>query len=98
MKGFSEVQNSSEEVDLLKLESQKSESCSIMSDSAIHGLYSPWNFPDQNTVVGRQTFPSPGYLPNPGIKPRTPALQADSLPSELCGKLRVTEEETRLKN
>ena len=74
MKGFSEVQNSSEEVDLLKLESQKSESCSIMSDSAIHGLYSPWNFPDQNTVVGRQTFPSPGYLPNPGIKPRTPAL------------------------
>ena len=44
--------------------------------------YSPWNFPDQNTVVGRQTFPSPGYLPNPGIKPRSPALQADSLPAE----------------
>ena len=28
-------------------------------------------------------FPSPGNLPNPGIKPRSPALQADSLPSEL---------------
>ena len=28
-------------------------------------------------------FPSPGYLPNPGIKPRSPALQADSLPTEL---------------
>ena len=41
MKGFSEVQNSSEEVDLLKLESQKSESCSVVSDSVIHGLYSP---------------------------------------------------------
>ena len=27
-------------------------------------------------------FPSPGDLPNPGIKPRSPALQADSLPSE----------------
>ena len=27
-------------------------------------------------------FPSPGDLPNPGIKPKTPALQADSLPSE----------------
>ena len=27
-------------------------------------------------------FPSPGDLPNPGLKPRSPALQADSLPSE----------------
>ena len=28
-------------------------------------------------------FPSPGYLSNPGIKPRSPALQAASLPTEL---------------
>ena len=27
-------------------------------------------------------FPSPGDLPNPGIKPRSPALQMDSLPAE----------------
>ena len=27
-------------------------------------------------------FPSPGHLPNPGIKPRSPTLQADSLASE----------------
>ena len=27
-------------------------------------------------------FSSPGDLPNPGIKPGSPALQADSLPSE----------------
>ena len=27
-------------------------------------------------------FPSPGDLPNPGIKPGSPALQADALPSE----------------
>ena len=27
-------------------------------------------------------FPSPGYLPDPGIEPRSPALEADSLPSE----------------
>ena len=27
-------------------------------------------------------FPSPGDLPNPGIKPRSPALQADALPSD----------------
>ena len=31
-------------------------------------------------------FPSPGDLPNPGIEPRSPALQADSLPTELQGK------------
>ena len=31
-------------------------------------------------------FPSPGDLPNPGIEPRPPALQADSLPPELQGK------------
>ena len=28
-------------------------------------------------------FPSPGHLPNPGIKPRSPALKADALPTEL---------------
>ena len=27
-------------------------------------------------------FPSPGDLPNSGIKPRSPALQADTLSSE----------------
>ena len=32
-------------------------------------------------------FPSPGDLPNPGIKPRSRALQADSLLSEPPGKL-----------
>ena len=34
-------------------------------------------------------FPSPGDLPNPGIKPRPPALQADSLLSEPLGKSKV---------
>ena len=34
-------------------------------------------------------FHTPGYLPNPGIEPRSPAppaLQVDSLPAELWGK------------
>ena len=31
-------------------------------------------------------FPSPGDLPNPGIKPRSPAFQADSLQAEPPGK------------
>ena len=31
-------------------------------------------------------LPSPRDLPDPGIEPGSPALQADSLPSELPGK------------
>ena len=31
-------------------------------------------------------FPSPGSLPDPRIQPGSPALQADSLPTELRGK------------
>ena len=34
-------------------------------------------------------FPSPGDLPDPGIKLRSPALQADSLPAEPPGKSSV---------
>ena len=37
----------------------------------------------------REPFLSAGYLPNPGIEPRSPALQADSLPAELSGKTKV---------
>jgi len=32
-------------------------------------------------------FPSPGDLPDPGIKPGSPVLQADSLSTEPPGKL-----------
>ena len=35
-------------------------------------------------------FPSPGDLPNPGLKPRSSALQADSLPAEPQGKTKNT--------
>ena len=31
-------------------------------------------------------FPSPGDLPDPGIEPRSPAFQADTLTSEPPGK------------
>ena len=33
-----------------------------------------------------ECYPSPGYLPDPGIEPGSTALQADSLPSEPPGK------------
>jgi len=51
-----------------------------------HGLYSPRDSLGQITGVGKPC-PSPGDLPNPGIEPKSPALQADSLPTELLGKL-----------
>ena len=31
-------------------------------------------------------YSSPGDLPNPGIEPKSPTLQADSLPAEPQGK------------
>ena len=43
--------------------------------------YSPWNSPGQNTGVGKP-FPSPGDLPNPGMEPGSPELQADAIPVE----------------
>ena len=64
----------------------KSESGSVVSDRLqVHGLHSPWNSPGQNTEEGSLPF-SRGSLPNPEIEPRSPALQADSLPAESQGK------------
>ena len=54
-----------------------------------------WTVPHQDSLsmgFSRQEywsglpFPSPGELPNPGIKHRSPELQADSLPYEPLGK------------
>ena len=43
----------------------------------------PWK--SMNTEVGSLSLIQ-GDLPKPGIKPGSPALQADSLPTELPGK------------
>ena len=60
-------------------EKKKSESVSHsgMSDSLWSQDCSP--FSSQEYWSG-QSFPSPGDLPNPGTEPRSPALQAESLP------------------
>ena len=42
-------------------------------------------------------FPSPGNLPDPGNEAGSPALQTDSLPTELCGKPRTLGAETKKK-
>ena len=39
-----------------------------------------------NKATGGDGIPSQGDLPNPGIKPKSPTLQADALPSEPPGK------------
>ena len=44
-------------------------------------LLLPWEFPGKNTGVGCH-FLLQGNFPNPGVKPGSPALQADTLPSE----------------
>ena len=58
-------------------------------------LVTPWTVACQASLFigfSRQEYwsglplPSPGDLPNPGIEPGSPVLQADSLPSELQGK------------
>ena len=45
----------------------------------------PMGFQRQE-YCSRLPFPSSGDLPNPGIKPRSPILQAGSLPAEPPGK------------
>ena len=53
----------------------------------------PRGLAPQSTEFSRQEywsglpFPCPGDLPDPGIEPGSPALQADALPSESPGKL-----------
>ena len=68
-------------------------------------LETPWSvahqaplsmgFPKQEYRSGLP-FPSPGDLPDPGIKLQSPALQADYLPTELSGKPKVLYVEIRI--
>ena len=62
----------------------ENESRSVMSDSLqshglVHGIL-------EARILEWVLFPSPGDLPGPGIKLGSPALQVDSLPTELSGK------------
>ena len=52
-------------------------------DYTVHGFSRP-------ELWSGWPFPSPGNLPDPGIEPRSPALQADSLPAEPPGKPKNT--------
>ena len=66
--------------------SHESVSCSVVSDSLQpHGLNPPGSsvmgFSRQQSLSGLP-FPFPGDLPDPRIRPSSPALQADPLSSE----------------
>ena len=59
--------------------------CNPMDCSPARLLF-PWNSLSRQEYWSGSPFSSVGDLPHPGIKPRSPALQADSLPTELGGK------------
>ena len=63
----------------------ESKSCSVMSNSATPWTIQSMEFPRPEYWSG-QHFPSPGEIPNLGIEPRSPTLQADSSPVEPQGK------------
>ena len=56
--------------------------CSLPG-SSVHG-----DSPGKNPAVGYYALLQ-GGLPNPGIEPRSPTLQVDSLPSESPGKPKI---------
>ena len=64
---------------------------SVVSDSLQpHGLHPtrllrPWDSPGKKTGVDCHALLQE-ILPNPGIEPRSPALQTDSLPNESPGE------------
>ena len=62
---------------------------SVVSDSLRHYGCCPCRFSRQEYWSGLPC-PPPGDLPNPGIKPRSPTWQADSLSSEPPGKPKNT--------
>ena len=75
-------------LDLLILKESESVSCSVVSDSLRpHGLYVVCQAPLSMEFSRQENwselpFPSPRDLPDPGIQPTSPALQADCLSSE----------------
>ena len=69
------------EVQLVVLYQKKSESRSVVSDSL-----RPYGILQARILEWVAISLLQGDLPNPGIEPRSPALQADALPAEPPGK------------
>jgi len=71
----------------MQAKKSESESHSVASNSLRpHWLFSPWNSPGQNTGVGSLSFLQ-GIVSIQGSTQPRDQTQADSLPTELSGKL-----------
>ena len=66
--------------------SGENETHSVMLDSVTPRTLQSMELSGSEYWRVRIPFPSPGDLPNPGIKPRSPILQVYSLPAEPQGK------------
>ena len=80
---------SASQFDFTSSKAEKNVKVAVMSDSATPRVLQFIEFSRPEYWSG-WPFPFPGDLPNPGIIPRSPALQADSLPSEPPGKPKNT--------
>ena len=74
---------------VVQLRVGESESRSVTGDSAAPWTVQSMEFSRAEYCSGHP-FPSPGDLPNSGIEPRSPTLQADSLPAEPQGEPKNT--------
>ena len=74
----------------MKVKVLVAQSCLTLFDPMVYsppGSFLSKEFSGQEYWSGLP-FPSPGDLPYPGIKPGSPALQTDSLPSEPPERIR----------
>ena len=69
----------------------ESESCLVMSNLWDSMDYTVYGILQARILEWVVAFPTPGHLPNLGIKPRSPALQADSLQLSHKGSPRLLE-------
>ena len=84
--------------DFNSFDSEISINVKVKSLSHVRLFATPWTIAyqaPQSMGFSRQEcwsglpFPSPGYLPDLGIEPASPASQADALPSEPPGKILI---------
>ena len=69
----------------MKVKVKVAQSCPTLCDPmdyTVHGIL-------QARILERIVFPSPADVPNPGIEPRSPALQAGSLPAAPQGSFKL---------
>ena len=76
---------------MTNLKESESESCSVLSDSLeLLGLYSPWNFPGQNTGMGNCSL-FQGIFPTQGSNPGRPHCRRILYQQSHYGSQRILE-------